>query len=81
LTPKRPAAKQQADQKACGKAREKTRSLTSSGILPRRGQAGLREQDHHGKGWGAKFSFHGVSWNPNPIMTAFRYEPVKARAA
>jgi hypothetical protein len=41
----------------------------------------LGGQEHHGKGWSAKNSFHGASWNPGPILTAFRYEPVKARAA
>jgi hypothetical protein len=38
----------------------------------------MGEQDHHGKGCGTKISFHGASWNPEPILTAFRYEAVKA---
>jgi hypothetical protein len=81
LTPQRPGAKDKANQTPQRKAKEKPRRLARGSGFPRCRHAGMGEQDHHGKGWGAKYSFHGASWNPGPILTAFRYEAVKAGAA
>jgi hypothetical protein len=81
LTPQRPGAKDEARQHPAPKAQKKPRRLARGSRFPRCRHAGMGEQDWHGKGWGTKISFHGASWNPEPILTAFRYEAVKGRAA